>query len=229
MATTQIDSPNWFDNDYLNQNFDVSRNLSEDEINDLYGFVDGILDNGASEPSQVTESLEQENYTDEVNKFADVVDEESLRYRFKGEKGSPDHLGKCLAGHRESRSSRLTRESTATKNPNPENSSFTSGRKVNIDRLEKQGELNDSVHYDVREEQDEVKLILNGEVKDLHSDRIELSSSRYQDLTLDELGGEYGEPFGEEIASLERGEIESDGSENLSSISTVIYDDIVAE
>ncbi len=100
---------------------------------------------------------------------------------------------------------------------------------MNIDRLEKQGELNDSVHYDVREEQDEVKLILNGEVEDLHSDRIELSSSRYQDLTLDELGGEYGEPFGEEIASLERGEIESDGSENLSSISTVIYDDIVAE
>jgi len=226
MATTQIDSPNWFDNDYLNQNFDVSRNLSEDEINDLYGFVDGILDNGASEPSQVTKRLEQENYTDEVNKFADVVDEESLRYRFKGEKGSPDHLGKHLAGHRESRSSRRTRESTATKNPNPENSSFTSGRKVNIDRLEKQGKLNDSVHYDVIEDQDEVKLVLDGEVEDLHSDRIELNG--YRDLTLDELGEEYGGPF-EEIESLEQGEIETDGSENLSNISTVIYDDIVAE
>jgi hypothetical protein len=170
--------------------------------------------------------LEQENYTDEVNKFADVVDEESLRYRFKGEKGSPDHLGKHLAGHRESRSSRRTRESTATKNPNPENSSFTSGRKVNIDRLEKQGKLNDSVHYDVIEDQDEVKLVLDGEVEDLHSDRIELNG--YRDLTLDELGEEYGGPF-EEIESLEQGEIETDGSENLSNISTVIYDDIVAE
>ena len=224
MATIGYDRPHWFDNDYLEQNFDVSKALSEDEKEDVYGLVDGMMNGKANHPDQVKSHLDQQNLIDTVNKFIGKVDEEARRYELNGtRKTNPKNIGKQLARHRRKR------DFAETKNSDPENSSFTSGRKVNIDRLEKQGELNDSVHYDVREEQDEVKLILNGEVKDLHSDRIELSSSRYQDLTLDELGGEYGEPFGEEIASLERGEIESDGSENLSNISTVIYDDIVAE
>jgi hypothetical protein len=172
--------------------------------------------------------LEENNHINDVNEFADVVDEESLRYVFGDEYGDPNHLGRHDGGYRESRSSHRSRDSAATKNPNPGNSSSKSKNvNVNIDRLEKQGKLNDSVHYDVREDQDEVKLVLEGEVEDLHSDRIELNG--YQDLTLDELGEEYGEPFGEEIESLEQGEIESDGSENLSNISTVIYDDIIAD
>jgi hypothetical protein len=131
--------------------------------------------------------LEESNHIDDVSKFADKVDEEPLRYAFRGEYGDLNHLGRLKGDYRESRSFLQNKDSAATTNPNPENSSFRSGRMVNIDRLEKQGELNDFVHYDVIEDQDEVKLILDGEVKDLHSDKIELSSSRYQDLMLGEL------------------------------------------
>ncbi len=231
MSSTQIDSPNWFDKEYVTQHFDVS-DFSNSEVDDLYGFVDGLLNNRAEDPDQVLVSLEDEEYVDEVKEFANLVNEESLRYTFRGAKGSPDHIGRQLADHRKSRSypsnrtNNLSRDSSRTKNPNPKNSSFSSGRNVNIDRLKKHGELSESVHHDVRDDQDEVMLILEGELENVHSDRIELTNSRYKDLTLEELVEEYGEPF-EEIKSLKQGEIKSDGS--FSSVSTVVYEDVVAE
>ncbi|EGQ43567.1 MAG: hypothetical protein J07AB43_15580 [Candidatus Nanosalina sp. J07AB43] len=77
----------------------------------------------------------------------------------------------------------------------------------------------------MREEEEQVKLILDGEVENLYSDRIELDGC--EDLTLDELGDEYGDPFKQDITNLEQGQVESNGSEDFSNVSTVIYDDIV--
>lgn len=227
MATTELDSPGWFDNSYIKNNFEVERDLSDDEIDDIYGFVDGVLSNNAGGPDQVAERLEENNHIDEVSEFADVVDEESLRYSFRGEFGDPNHLGRHEGGNRESRSFSQSKDSEATKDSNPKKSSFTSGRKVNIDRLEKQGELDRSVHYNVREDEEEIKLILDGKVENLYSDRIEIEGNK--DLTLDELKNEYGKPFKEAITNLEDGEIEREGLEGLSNISTVVYDDKFAE
>lgn len=226
MRSTVIDRPNWFDREYVDRHFNISRKLSKGEIYDLYGFVNGILNDKADGPIQVVEELEQENIR-QVNEFAQMVDEGSLRYSIRGEQGDPYHLGRYVGGNRESRSFSQSNDSAATKDPNPEESSFTSGRKVNMNRLENQGELDRSVHHGVREEEEKVKLILDGKVENLHSDRIELDG--YKDLTLDELRDEYGELFEEGIKNLERGEIESDGPEDLPNISTVVYDNIVAE
>lgn len=224
MGRSQSNSPKYFNNSYLSQNFGIDRNFSEDELDDVYGFANGLVNNQRPDSRTHiahTVKRESENYVELVQEFSDVVDEESYRYEFMGETGGPDYLGKRLAGHFESRSI-FSEHSEDSEETGPQKSEFRSGRKVNLDRLEKQGELDDSIHYDVMEYEDEINIVLDGEVEELTSSSIELEGEK--DITLSELGNEYGDLFGEEITNIDDGKLTTNEEPIHSSVSTIVYE-----
>jgi hypothetical protein len=223
MASTQVDAPEWFDNQYLDEKLQIGGSLSDDEIRDLYGFTDGLFDNRAPEsPDALAVKIREGNYLEVLEDFSKEVDEESLRYEFRGNKGNPDHIGKKIAGHRKSRSRAGKSDvgSPARKNPTPQ-SSRSGSPHINVDRLEEQDELGEVEHLLV-EDDSYAELHLQGEVEALEQDRIKMRS--YEDVPLKDLRNAYGEPFNEKVNDITQGEKTVNNG-----FSTITYDELGEE
>jgi hypothetical protein len=224
MASNVNDVPEWFNNQYLDQKFDIERDLSEDEVRDMWGFADGLLGYSApTDPGPFESKLEEENWSPEINQFSGAVDNESLRYDYKGfEEKDPVDLGKRIAGHRKSRptADESGTSSPARKNPNPQ-SSRSGTPHINVDRIEKQDELG-PVNHTLREGDNYVELTLNGVVEALEPRKIEIR--KYEDLKLEHLRDAYGEPFEDEVSDITRGEKTVNNE-----ISIITYDDLGEE